>query len=154
MRVSGAEEPGLHPLLLPDDSGEELSRVHVEDGKSSRQGKLPHQGQHSATGRSGAGCPSATGRVASPPPGPCPCPPKLLTPCAPKLQRKETRGLGSRGGVGRGPGICWDEDDGDTREATQIQGPRLTLPAAHPFHHKDAAGTGRHLDCSKVNCVR
>ena len=47
MRVSGAEEPGLHPLLLPDDSGEELSRVHVEDGKSSRQGKLPHQGQHS-----------------------------------------------------------------------------------------------------------
>ena len=67
---------------------------------------------------------------------------------------KETRGLGSRGGVGRGPGICWDEDDGDTREATQIQGPRLTLPAAHPFHHKDAAGTGRHLDCSKVNCVR
>ena len=65
MRVSGAEEPGLHPLLLPDDSGEELSRVHVEDGKSSRQGKLPHQGQHSATGRSGAGCHRKSGQPTS-----------------------------------------------------------------------------------------
>lgn len=28
MRVLGAEEPGLHLPPLPDDSGEELSRVH------------------------------------------------------------------------------------------------------------------------------
>ena len=69
-----------------------------------------------------------------------PSPREALTP------EKEIKGLGSRGGVGRGPVICWDEDDGDTREATQNQGPQLTLPAAHPFHYKDASVAGRHLD--------
>lgn len=109
MRVLGAEESGLHPPPLPDDSGEELSRVHVEDGKSSRQGKLPHQSQHSDHHRQiWWKLPSATGRVASPPPGPCPCllnssplvhpsPREALTP------EKETRGLGSRGGCGQRP---------------------------------------------------
>lgn len=69
------------------------------------------------------------------------------------LKRKQ--GVSVAGvGVGRGPGICWDEDDGDTREATQNQGPRLTLPAAHPFHYKmlqQQAGTSTAL---KINCVR
>lgn len=88
MRVSGTEEPGLHPPPLPDDSGEELSRVHVEDGKSSRQGKLPHQSQHNEHHRqTWWRLPVSHMEWPDPPPGPCPCPPKLLTPCAPKPQR-------------------------------------------------------------------
>lgn len=33
--------------FLPDDSGEELSRVHVGYGEGRRRGKLPHHSQHS-----------------------------------------------------------------------------------------------------------
>lgn len=156
MRVSGTEEPGLHLPPLPDDSGEELSRVHVEDGKSSRQGKLPHQSQHNEHHRQiwwrlpVSHMESGQTRPLGPDPAlpnssPCvhPSPREPLTP------EKETRGLSSTGYGGRGPGICWDEDDGDTHEATQNQNPRLTLPAAHPFHYKDAAVAGRRLDCSK-----
>lgn len=32
---------------LPDDSGEELGRVHVGDGEAGSRGKLAHHSQHS-----------------------------------------------------------------------------------------------------------
>lgn len=88
MRVLGAEEPGLHLPPLPDDSGEELSRVHVEDGKSSRQGKLPHQSQHSDHHRQiWWKLPVSHRESGQPTPWALSLPPKLLTPCAPKPQR-------------------------------------------------------------------
>lgn len=47
------------------------------------------------------------------------------------------------------PGTCWDEDDGNTHEATQNQRPQLAPLAAQPLHHEDAGVASRHLNCSK-----
>lgn len=52
-------------------------------------------------------------------------------------------------GEGEWGGTCWDEDDDDTHEATQDQGPQLAPLAAKPLHHEDAGTAGRHLNGSK-----